>query len=140
MKKYPLAIVLSGFVGAYALGADVVIQPTDLPQQAQQFIKANFAKNAIQLAEKSFDDYEVKLANEIEVEFAQDGQWRSVKSYRPLTNVSFVPANVLDVVKAKYPDAAVMKVSKEWKSYSIGLDNHKKLIIDESGKLVAEKM
>lgn len=140
MKKLPLAIVLSGFVGAYALGADVVIQHSELPQKAQQFIKSNFAKNAILLAEKSFDEYDVKLADEVEVEFTQDGEWRAVKSYRPLANVGFVPKKVLDTVKSKYPQASVMKVEKEWKSYEIGLDNHKKLIIDENGTLIAEKM
>ena len=140
MKKLPLAIVLSGFVGAYALGADVVIQHSELPQKAQQFIKSNFAKNAILLAERGFDEYEVKLADKIEVECSQDGEWRSVKSYRPLANVGFVPQNSIAVVKSKYPDASIMKIEKEWKSYEIGLDNRKKLIIDENGTLIAEKM
>ncbi|MBX7489865.1 PepSY-like domain-containing protein [Helicobacter turcicus] len=110
-----------------------------MPQNSQNFIKTYFSNVQIGLVEKSFDDYQVKFTNDLEVEFAKDGDWREVKSYVPLTNTNFIPREVMNCVKGKYATAKIMEIKKNYNGYEVKLDDQKELIMDKTGNLLSEK-
>ncbi len=117
------------------LADDVVIEPSQLPEAAQTFIKQQFPDKKIKLVEKDLGekpDYEVKLAGGIELEFDEKGEWKKVDCGRRAVPAELVPAKIADYVKANRPKAKVTGVTKKCYGYEIDLSKGPDLLFDKN--------
>jgi len=106
---------------------DKPIQVTQMPQQAQQFIKQHFADSKVALAKMESDffykSYEVIFTNGDKVEFDNKGNWEEVNC-----KYSAVPTN--------YPDAKILKIERDKKDYEVKLSNRTELKFDLKFNLI----
>ena len=75
--KLALAALLSAGV-LYA--QDIVIQPSQLPANAQSFLNTHFKGVGIGLVKKDLDSYDVTLTDGTEIDFVINGEWKDGNS------------------------------------------------------------
>ena len=114
MKIFILIISLTVLSISNVFAADMPIQANQLPQNAQSFVKTNFPSDQIVYAEQDRNSFKVELQSGVEIDFDKSGNWTDVSSKMPLPT-GFIPANVLKSVQGKYPQVAIMEISKEYK-------------------------
>ena len=120
--------------------AGVVIQPSGLPKEAQDFIKKSFPNDPIVYAEQNRNDFEAALQSGIEIEFFINGDWKEISSpYKPLAQ-TLLPNAVSNALKQKYPQASILKIQKQYSSYEISLDNRREIYISNNGEVLGEKL
>ena len=52
----------------------------------------------------------------------------------------FIPTAVIKAVETKYPQVPVLEISKEYNSYKLKLGNNREVYVDNSGKIVGDKL
>ena len=114
------------------------VQLSSIPQNAQNFIKQHFPNIQVSYIERDWDDIEVYLANGTQIEFFPNGDWKEVKCYmnRP---ASILPANVMATIQRTYPQAAIIKIEKQFTIFEVKLNNMMELYIDNNGTLIGQK-
>ena len=125
---------------AALFAADMPIQANQLPKKAQDFIKFNFANDQIVYAEQDRNSFKAELQSGIEIDFDKNGDWTDVNSERTPLPTSFIPAAVMKAVEGKYKGVAVLEISKEYLSYKLKLGNNREVYVDNSGKIVGDKL
>ena len=139
IKKLFLVITVISVTSISAF-AGVVIQPSGLPNAAQDFIKKSFPNDPILYAEQNRKDFDVALQSGIEIEFFINGEWKEIKSpYQPLS-ATLLPNAVSNALKQKYPQASILKIEKQYSSYEISLDNRREIYISNNGEVLGEKL
>ena len=111
---------------------------SSIPQNAQSFIRQHFPNIEVTYIERDWDDIEVYLANGTQIEFFPNGDWKEVKTYTNMPD-SILPANVMATVKRTYPQAAIIKIEKQYTIFEVKLNNMMELYIDNSGNLIGQK-
>ena len=111
---------------------------SSIPQNAQSFIRQHFPNIEVTYIERDWDDIEVYLANGTQIEFFPNGDWKEVKTYMNMPD-SILPANVMATVKRTYPQAAIIKIEKQYTIFEVKLNNMMELYIDGSGNLIGQK-
>ena len=138
--KFFISIVSMMILSAVSVfAADMPIQANQLPQNAQSFVKSNFPSDQIVYAEQDRNSFKVELQSGVEIDFDKNGNWTDVSSKMPLPT-GFIPANVLKAVQGKYPQVAIMEISKEYNSYQLKLANRMEVYVDNNGNLMGEKL
>lgn len=120
---------------------DRVIQFSELPTTAQEFIQTHFSQEKIALAKMDPDywdrDYEVIFVNGDKVEFDKQGNWKEVKSATsgsvPSTTI---PAQIGAYLMRNYPGVPVIKVERERKKYEVKLSNGRELTFNKQFQLI----
>ena len=111
---------------------------SSIPQNAQDFIKQHFPNIEVSYIERDWDDIEVYLANGTEIEFFPNGDWKEVKTYANMPD-SILPQNVMATVRRTYPQAAIIKIEKQFTIFEVKLNNMMELYIDNNGTLIGQK-
>ena len=111
---------------------------SSIPQNAQSFIRQHFPNIEVTYIERDWDDIEVYLANGTQIEFFPNGDWKEVKTYTNMPD-SILPPNVMATVKRTYPQAAIIKIEKQYTIFEVKLNNMMELYIDNSGNLIGQK-
>ncbi|MEI0526340.1 PepSY-like domain-containing protein [Brachyspira murdochii] len=114
------------------------VQLSSIPQNAQNFIKQHFANVKVTFIERDWDDIEVYLENGTQIDFFPNGDWKEVKCYGNMPS-TILPANVMNTVKRTYPNAAIIKIEKQFTTFEIKLNNMMELYIDSNGQLLGQK-
>ena len=114
------------------------VQLSSIPQNAQNFLKQHFANVQVTFIERDWDDIEVYLANGTQVDFFPNGDWKEVKGYGNIPN-TILPANVMNTIKRTYPNAAIVKIEKQFTIFEIKLNNMMELYVDNNGQLLGQK-
>ena len=144
MKKNLKHIYLSASIimifAANIFAGEIAIQANQLPRKAQDFVKANFPNDPIVYAEQDRRSYKVELDSGIEVDFDKNGDWTDVSSKNSPLPTQFMPANILNTVQQKYAQTAILEISKEYLSYKLKLANNREVYVDNSGKIVGDKL
>ncbi len=132
MKRFFFAasVVLASFfafqTAAYA-DTDRPITVADLPAAAQTVLTEHFAKYRVVLAkvENGILDksYDVFLANGDKVEFDRKGNWTEVVLKQDGVPTALVPAAILTYLKNAHPDAKIVKIERETRTYEVALSN-----------------
>ncbi|RAX57597.1 hypothetical protein CCZ01_05500 [Helicobacter monodelphidis] len=139
MKKIFLSSTLGVMLlSGSLLASDIAIQPSALPQKAQQFIKTYFAAESVSFAEKGSDDFGAKTNNGVEFDFAIDGEWHSVKSYAPIKNLDFLPKPVVNLLQSKYAQNSVHEIERKISSFEIKLNNGLEISVGNDGTVFKE--
>ena len=114
------------------------VQLSSIPQNAQNFIKQHFANVKVTFIERDWDDIEVYLENGTQIDFFPNGDWKEVKCYGNMP-ATILPANVMNTIKITYPNAAIIKIEKQFTTFEIKLNNMMELYIDNNGQLLGQK-
>lgn len=129
MKKVILCIVCMLGLSVYAMAAnDKPIQVTDLPKQAQQFIKAYFTGQSVALAKMETDflskSYDVIFTNGDKLEFDKKGNWTKVDCEHTQVPVAVLPTTIRQYLEQHYPKILVRKIElTDHKGYEVELAN-----------------
>lgn len=114
------------------------VQLSSIPQNAQNFIKQHFPNIQVSYIERDWDDIEVYLADGTQIEFFPNGDWKEVKCYMNMP-ASILPANVMATIQRSYPQAAIIKIEKQFTIFEVKLNNMMELYIDNNGTLIGQK-
>lgn len=127
-------------MGTAVLGQKTTIDQKNLPKAASTFISKNFQNNKVQQAYKDIDDgrteYDVHLANGIEIEFDQDGNWKEVDGNHTAIPTKFLSSNIVSYVSKNYPKASIVKAEKNTRKIEIELSNGIDLEFDLKGNFI----
>lgn len=141
MKRINLiwAIVMCLFISASCHAHDKIIPVTQLPAEAQTFIKTYFADKTVAYCKKDYEGmgykYEVKFNDGTEVDFDKKGVWDKVDCKFAAVPAALVPEIIANYVTANYPGASIVKIDKERYGYEIELSNDLELKFDRNGNL-----
>lgn len=141
MKKLLIAFVCLFSLQTIARADnDKPVQVSQLPQQAQQFIKQHFATGNIAIAkvENHFFDknYDVIFTNGDKVEFDKKGNWKEVDCKYSAVPERIIPATIQKYVSANYPQAKVLKIDRDKKDYEVKLSGGWELKFDLAFNLI----
>lgn len=117
---------------AVSCAHDRIIPVTQLPAQAQTFIKTHFADKTVAYAKQDGAKYEVKFNDGAEVEFTRRGEWDKVDCKFTAVPEAIVPEQIKNYVAANHPGALITKIDKERYGYEIELSNSLELKFDRN--------
>lgn len=142
MKKM-IFLFVSLFVMNLAVFADndKPIQVTEMPKEAQSFVKSHFANQSVAVAkvETDFFDktYDVIFTNGDKVEFDKKGNWTKVDCEHTQVPQTVIPAAIQQYVSKNYPDAKVVKIEKtDRKGFDVDLSNGFDIEFDKKMRVV----
>ncbi|MEI7486371.1 MAG: PepSY-like domain-containing protein [Chryseobacterium sp.] len=132
-----LAVVLILITG-FVYGQDRAISPNQLPKTAKNFLTVNFkgvaAGSVIEDREiYGVDEYKVRLANGMKVEFDSKGNWKEVDGEHQKVPYGFIPANIRNYVAKSFPNTHIIKIERKSWSYKAELSNGIDLEFDKNG-------
>ena len=104
---------------------DRAITVDQLPQKAQEFIQKYFPKNEISLAKMEKDFWEKK-----------DGSWEKVDCKYSTVPTGIVPQAIKDYVSKHYPEAKILKIERDSKTYEVKLNNQLELEFNKAFQLI----
>ncbi|MDE7149865.1 MAG: PepSY-like domain-containing protein [Bacteroidales bacterium] len=139
MKKMLMMAVclILGVMAAKADERPIVV--TELPKEAQSFIKKYFPKEKDMLAfvDKGIfsTDYEVKFGN-TKLEFTEEGEWKEVECKYGAVPADIVPKNVAASANEYFSNVAIVKIERDRRGYEIKLANGMEMKFDSKGNLV----
>ena len=111
-----------------------------LPAAAQQTIKQHFPNRQIALAKMEMEifgkTYDVIFTNGEKIEFDSKGQWRDIECKQSQVPAALVPAAIAAYVKKNYPQATIVKLERDRRTYEIELSNRLELTFDKSFRLI----
>lgn len=132
MKKIFVILVSIVAMSAF-VSCDRVISADKLPNQAKQFIAANFNGAEVLSVRKDGLKYDVILFDGTEIEFKGNGQWKEVDcGLNPLPDGILLPTTA-QYLATKFPMNFATHVKYEHKRYEVELDNDLDLLFDKSG-------
>ncbi|TXJ38604.1 hypothetical protein EPJ66_09685 [Brachyspira aalborgi] len=138
IKKLLIISLILGLSSSMVF-ADWIVPVTALPQKSRAFINSTFPGVQIWKVERDGGKFEVKLSNGVDIDFYMNGDWKDIDGEWVTIPFSVLPASVANTVKQTYPQAAIIKVEKEWGNYKIKLNNFMELYITANGQLVGQK-
>lgn len=119
---------------------DKPIQVSQLPQNAQAFIKKYFPNNNVALAKMETDwfdkSYEVIFTNGDKLEFDKKGAWTEVNSRHSAVPVDVLPDAVRKYVTANYPDAIIVKIERDKHECEVKLSSGWEITFDKKYNVI----
>lgn len=115
---------------------DKPIKITEMPGQAQAFIKNYFSTHSVALAKMETDflskSYDVIFTNGDKVEFDKQGRWTNIDCEHSVVPVGVIPQTIKDYVQKQYPNAKILKIElTDRKGYDVGLSNDVEIEFDK---------
>ena len=137
MKKILLTLVAIFSVGIFSAMADNdrVINKSQLPAPAQQFLNEHFAGIDLTYAKEERDifkhSYEVRLADGTKIEFTSKGEWDEVECRFGEVPAAIVPQAIKEYIEKNYAGAKVLYIEKDRNDYEVKLSNRLELKFDK---------
>ncbi len=136
MKKLVLTTIIALFaVSAFA--GDMLIQPNQLPQNAQKFIADTFKNAKIVAAQRDTDSFEAVLSTGAKVKFNLNGEWDEIEAYAALPS-GLLPAAVEKAAKSQ--GGQIIQIDKDFGYFDVKLDNNLELKIDMNGNILKREI
>jgi len=139
MKHKKCLLALAALMMACSMHADskTAIALTALPQAAQEIIATYFANQTVSYVTMEQDwqdvEYEVRMQNGTELEFDKQGLLQSVDMQTLSVPEGLVPDLIKQYVAQHFPQAKVVKYSKDTRNQEIKLDNGLELEFNKAG-------
>ncbi|MFJ1390203.1 PepSY-like domain-containing protein [Capnocytophaga canimorsus] len=141
MKKMFLnlfVVALASSLMAFSCDKDDDVIPFgNLPVEAKNFINQFFPNVKVTKTELKNNGFEVDLANGVEIDFDQAGNWVNVdaRDRQALPNTDFIPQFIVNDVKVNYPNNPINGIEKKGTFYEVELVGiEKDLIFSEQGQ------
>jgi len=122
---------------------DHQVPNTELPAAAVSFLDTYFKGITIRKTEKQTPTatnktaYSVELANGIEVDFDQEGNWKEVESDNDTAiPTGFISTTIVSYVDTNYKTAQISAIYKVTAGFEVELTNDIDLLFDPSGQFV----
>ena len=135
-----LLVLFALIANAACAGNDKVIQMSQLPEQAQQFVATHFSTSKVMLVKSDLDgltkDYEVMFEDGNSVDFNSKGAWTDVDCKASAVPEAIVPAQILSYIKKNYPDCKVLEIDRDRAGYEVKLSNQMELDFDKRFRLI----
>ena len=137
MKKIILALAAIFSIGVFSASADndKIINKSQLPAQAQQFINEHFngidlsyAKEERDILKKSF---EVRLANGAKIEFSDKGVWEEVDCQFSEVPAAIIPVAIKNYIDENFAGEKVISIERNRFNYEVKLSNRLELKFDK---------
>lgn len=137
MKKLASFLAFLLFV-VTACDKEKVVDETDLPVNAKDYIEAHFPAARISQVVRDRDDletsFDVILDNQVKLEFDKKGECYSIESRRTeKLPDTVIPLKVLEYVQENYPDAFITDWEKDRTDQEVKLSNNKELVFNLAG-------
>ncbi len=125
---------------------DEYLDPSELPQNIQDFITQYFPGVGIDEAERENNgNYEVELNNDVELIFNADGEFLGKGEDEDDAyddddediDPADLPQVILDYIGENYPEQTIIEAEKEDDGYEVTLNNGVELEFDEDGVFVS---
>lgn len=125
---------------------DENLNPSELPQNIQDFIAQYFPGVGIDEAERENNgNYEVELSNDVELIFNADGEFlgrgededEDYDDDDEDIDPADLPQAILDYIAENYPDQSIIEAEKEDDGYEVTLNNGFELEFDSDGVFVS---
>ena len=143
MKKYFVAVAMlfAGIVGAYADGRERPITVEQLPQAAQEFVGTYFKDLTVAYVIEDKDtfktDYEIVFTDRTEVDFSQDGQWKSVDRKYSAVPETIVPQQIRNYVNGlNNSDQEIRKIERKAYGWEAELSNGMEIEFNKNFEVV----
>ncbi len=142
MKKLMILATLLLTIGITSACADNdrPVEPTQLPEAAQQFIKTHFPNETITFStvdKEVFETtYEVLLSNGTKIDFNKKGEWKDVDCGQSAVPASIIPEAITAQVTQSYPNAFIVQIDRDSRDYEVELSNGLDLVFDLNFKLI----
>ena len=119
-------------------GSDRVIQTKQLPKAAQLFLAKHFAGRTVSLAkeDRDFSTYDVLLADGTEIEFSSRGEWKEVDGKRTALPTSFIPAQIINALRAQYAGESIVQIERKRRGYKVELSSGLEIQFDSRYQIV----
>lgn len=102
-----------------------------LPAAAQTFISVNYPGEKVSFALVDDDffrpDYSVVLANGTKIQFSNNGTLEKIETRKTDIPAGIVPVQIVEMVKAHYPDAKIYEYEIDRRTYEVKLSNRMEL-------------
>ena len=140
MKKILLTLVAVFSIGVVSANAhnDRIINKSQLPISAQQFIDNHFAGIELTYAKEEFNiffnSYEVRLADGTKIEFTSKGNWEEVNCRFGEVPSAIIPQPIKEFIDKNHPGAKVIMIEKD-RNYEVKLSNRLELKFDKDFNL-----
>ena len=137
MKKILLTLIAIFSVGIFSAIADNdrVINKSQLPAPAQQFLNEHFAGVDLTYAKEERDifkhSFEVRLADGTKIEFTSKGEWDEVECRFGEVPAAIVPQAIKEYIDKNYAGAKVLYIEKDRNDYEVKLSNRLELKFDK---------
>ena len=137
MKKILLTLIAIFSVGICSAMADNdrVINKSQLPAPAQQFLNEHFAGVDLTYAKEERDifkhSFEVRLADGTKIEFTSKGEWDEVECRFGEVPAAIVPQAIKEYIDKNYAGAKVLYIEKDRNDYEVKLSNRLELKFDK---------
>ena len=119
------------FFAAIASADDRHVDVNRLPETIKTFLNTNYPSVQILYSTKDDDlirpEYNVALENGVRLEFHNDGTLKQIESKDGVPS-SLIPAQIVQFVKGRYPDAHVTCYEVDRRHYEIKLSNRMVLL------------
>ena len=142
MKKILFALVAIFTLGISNVAADndKLINKSELPVKAQQFIDQYYANVKLTYAKMERDflerTYEVVLADGTKLEFTCDGNWKEVDCRYDEVPAVIIPAAIKEYVTNNYPNEKILKIERDRGYYELKLSNRYELTFNKNFMIV----
>ncbi len=142
MKKilFALAAIFTLGVSNVSADNDKLVNKSELPAQAQQFIDSHFANVKLTYAKLERDfferSYEVVLADGTKLEFTNNGAWKEVDCKYNEVPVAIIPQAIKEYVNKNYPGEKILKIEHEHGYYELKLSNRYELTFNKNYNIV----
>lgn len=139
-----LFLILAGTTLLHAAPLDryIPVSTEKLPQKAQNFISRYFKATTIDQVMKEANDftpdYIVTLSDNTQIKFESGGtDWDEIinPSGKKLPE-GILPEQIVSYIDKRYPDAKILNIEKDRKSYEIDLSSGFTLEFDREGRFI----
>lgn len=139
LSKFALALMM--LIGVQTAAQETVIDQSQLPANAKNFVTKYFSDATVSQAVKDKGmvktEYEVRLSDGSKLEFDGDGNWKEVESKtKSLSEMSFILQSIRDYAAKNFPTYQIRKIEKGSRKYEVKLTNGLELEFDLSGKFL----
>ncbi|MBR6933468.1 MAG: PepSY-like domain-containing protein [Bacteroidales bacterium] len=121
--KFILLAVLALTLSLPSCADDRPISFEQLPQAVRNFLAQYFPNKTPLLVLEDWDDYEVTYENGEKAEFTKKGDWKKIDCRMSAVPDVLIPEQIKTQVKARYPEAVIIRLKKDRTGYDIKLSN-----------------
>ncbi len=107
-----------------------------LPENAAAFMNDYFPDAEIRKIEKEGGKYEVKMQNDMEVDFNKNGEWTKVDCRKEAVPLAVIPTAIASYLEENYPGIFVKEIEIINGKYEVDLSNGTDLIFNKAGEFV----
>lgn len=141
MKRFALLTLMVFGLMSCESSDRIAIEFTQLPNNAQSFIKTHFPDKTISIIfydKDIFDkDYEVVFEDTSNVDFNSKGEWTEIEvKSAPGVPTAAIPAAITNYINAKHPTTFITKINKDRRDYEVELRNGIDIIFDKNGNTI----